>query len=296
MRIKLGRHFIPWMLISTFLSILPGCGEAEKRAPDLFLRDAIYFEVETDEHTRPILDNVMKYAKLFGFAPVMQPDRAAYAVSGTLECRALEPVKLDDAIVQYKWTLSADLKVSDTATGALLEQVTVPSQEKGAADKDRAYYYASKACASKAAQFLFFDGQALGRPGIRNLLADLLIESTEGRLFNDIMESLVDAGREAVPFLIWKLNDRRRVALPGDLPGLTDELAGHVKVYHVANRALERILNRETGLHVTRDTDRAFVNKVQLGWFMHWRKMCGAYLWGDALHAILDRKKLDNPK
>jgi hypothetical protein len=281
------------LLVCLCAAVAAGCGSKDPApAPDaafevsgLFLRDTIAFDVVVKGFGADVVGELTKFGRLFGFAPVAKDENPAYVLRGELALVEIDPVTFEDQTVQYRLRLDAKLELARGATGPALEPFELPEYVTGAADKERARRDAVRDCATKLAQFIYYDGATLGDAEIRALCGDLLIESTEGRMYNDVIERLVAAGDRAVPFLIWNLNDSRKVALQGDLPRLYEKDADKVRVYHVANYALERIFGRVTTLTV--DSSRQYRREVMEGWQLKWADRSAAYLRGDRLKAAL---------
>ncbi len=266
---------------------VPGC-RSEAPPPSAtawFLREPIAFDVETAGEGAGIAAELAKFGRLFGFPPVAKDEGPAYIVRGRIALAEIEPATFEGQVLEYKFQADVKLELVRAGDAAAVETFELPEFVVGAAEKDRALRSAVRAGALKLAQFMFYDGRELGDPGLRGLCGDLLIESTEGLLYNDVVEKLVAAGYRSVPFLIWNLNDSRKVELKGDLPRLEEQDAGKVRVYHVVNYALERIFGCGAGLTV--ESGRKEVSEAMVEWQRRWRERCGAYLWGEKLRAAL---------
>jgi len=250
-----------------------------------FLREPIAFDAAIEGEGSDIVKELVKFARLFGFPPVGKDEEPAYIVRGRIALAEIEPATFEGQVLEYKFQADIALQLAPGAGGAAVETFELPEFVTGAAEKDRALRNAVRAVALKLAQFMFYDGETLGDPALRSLCGELLIENTEGLLYNDVVEKLVAAGYRAVPFLIWNLNDSRKVELEGDLPRLREEDAGKVRVHHVANYALERIFGASTGLTVA--SGRREIGEATVEWQRRWRERCGAYLWGEKLRAAL---------
>lgn len=250
-----------------------------------YAREPLYFQVDAEGPAQTVLERLVTMSRLFGYPPVEERAQAVYVIAGTLEVSARESVVLMEEEVEHQYAVNATLRLED-ASGALREEFKLEEYVLGAADRDRALETAVRAGSQKLGQFVFYDGEVLGDAEVRALCADLLVEPSEpGPLYNDTIEKLVALGYRAVPYLIWKLNDSRTVALPGDLPGLTETDASGVRIYHVANYALERILARRTALAI--DSDRAYVRRLRQAWQLEWQGRCAGYLKGGELARFL---------
>ncbi len=263
----------------------PAAGSA---AGALFLRGTLAFDIAVKGEGAAVVSELTKFAKLFGYAVVGKDEQPGYVLRGDISLVEIEPVKFEDHEIQYKHRLDAKLELVPGAGGAVLEPFELPEFTSGAADKERAPKSAVRDGATKLAQFIFYDGAVLGDPELRTLCGDLVVENVEGRLYNDVVERLVAIGDRAVPFLIWSMNDSRKVALKGDLPRLEEKNADKVRVHHVANYALERIFGFATAMSV--ESSASYVRELMVGWQAQWHARCAAYLQGDKLKEVLQSR------
>jgi hypothetical protein len=263
-----------------------GCQRPPAPPADLYVGASMRFDVAAQGDGAAVVAELSKYARLFGFPTVEAAESPVLLVTGTLSFVEGQPVTLEGTVIEHQWVLNADLTLADAKDGTVRERFALQDYKIGAADRDRARRTALRAGARRLGEAMFYEGAALGQPDVRDLLADLLIESAEGRLYNEIIERVVAMGLRAVPYLIWKMDDERRVALAGDLPGVTDQNAHRVAVCHVANYALERILGRQTALTV--EADSAEVRRHLVGWQKVWIERCGAYRYGPERAAVLE--------
>ncbi len=262
------------------------CKAPPEAAVSCFLREPIAFEAAVEGEGDRVVEELKKFARLFGFPPVGVDEAPAYTVRGRIALVEIEPAMFEDQVLEYKFQADVAFELAPAGGGAAVEAFELPEYVVGAASKDRALRNAVRAVATKLAQFIFYDGRTLGDPVLRDLCADLLIERSDDLQYNEVVEKLVAAGYRAVPFLIWNMNDSRKVALTGDLPLLREEDADKVRVYLVANYALERIFGGSTGLTVA--SSREEVREAMDEWQRRWRERCGAcYLWGAKLRAAL---------
>ena len=287
------------LLIALAFPVLPGCRprtEEPNATPaggqPAYLGPSICIAVESGAEGARIVEELAKYSRLFGSPVVTKEASPDYTISGSIGITEEEPATFQDKVLQYLWNVNAKLELLAAPAGNVVETFVLEDYRLGKTEPDLALRTAVRAGSQRLAESIFYYGETLGHPDVRSLLGRLLIETDEELLYNDIVEDLVDIGYRAVPYLIWSLNDRRSVCLRGDLPGLTEENAGRVRVYHVANYALERIFGRKTLLTV--DSDHAEVRRHVAGWQRLWTEHCGAYRQGAALEEL--RKKAGEVK
>ena len=261
--------------------------------PNAYLGPPVAIAIDAEGPAEKIVTELTKYARFFG-CPVVAGDAGpAYVLSGTIRVSEGEHVTDGEKVILYQWQVDASLELTETATRKVVETFVLDGDRRGKPENDAARKATVEAGALFLAQVVLYDGQVLGQPDVRNLIADLVIQSTEGLLYNDIVNKLVAAGQRAVPYLLWRLDDRRTVELAGDLPGLTDETAGKVRVYHVANHTLERIFDLKTNLTV--HSPREFLRRVKRGWRLEWLRRCPAYRRGEQLEKALRERPWKKP-
>jgi hypothetical protein len=290
--VKCYRHHQLLILSAAVLAAaaFPGCMRTSRDEPELYVGPAVVMEVTATGEGAQIVNELGKYARLFGCPVVKAKEGADYGLTGTV---SLAEVKEADGTTEadqsapeeHVWRVDAELAVRETGSGKTVEEFPpLEDYRYRAADRDAARREAVRAVTSQLARLVFYFGETLGQPDVRELLADLVIDTKDEYFYNDVVANLEEIGLRAVPYLIWQMeNDRRLVALSGDLPGLKDEEADKVRVYHVANYALEQILNRKTRLWV--DAAPNEVTRHVRAWQGLWQKRCAAY--------IKDPEKLD---
>jgi len=272
-----------------------GCTrEPRKVEAPAFFRGPISFEVKAPGPAEKVVTELTKYARLFGYAPVPVEDKPAYVIRGRITLGEAQAPSEEGGKGESRWRLDADLELVDGGSGKTLERFRLPDYLLEKPDREDALRLSVRAGAKHLARFIFYDGETLGQQDVRNLLADLLIDTLEPYLYNDVVNKLAAIGERAVPYLIWKLNDRRRVVLAGDLPGLEPGDEKRVCVYHVANRALELILKRGTNLTV--NSDEVTVIRYVRAWQRIWVDRCAAYRKGKELEKIIARWRAERAK
>jgi hypothetical protein len=115
-------------------------------------------------------------------------------------------------------------------------------------------------------------GALLGNPEVRGLL-DAWQDPYDPRSFNEIELALIDLGRPAVPYLLAALADERAVRPDGHYPGLDELNREELRVYHLADRVLSEILQRERGLDLLSTEDLRL--RVITGWTWAWEDAQG---------------------
>ncbi len=271
-----------------------GCGRSPSVPADLYVRQPVSFDVRVTGDAAPMLANLKKYAKMFAF-PVVDADASdpapLYRIEGELRLQEKPPVQFQETVLQYQWEIAGSLSVIEAKTGRRCEDVTVSPFVIGSKEREQALDKAVRAGSQKAARFLFYAGKVLGDREVYDLLTSLLMDKGPELTCGNVVDRLVACGDRAVPFLVWALNNMKKVALEGSLSGVPEEKKELLSVYHVANRGLERIFGKETGLAVADKDDFEHVKRLQQGWLRVWHKRCGAYLNDMQLKILLERKE-----
>ncbi len=268
--------------ISSCVFLLIACAGCRRERPqpeELFLNAPLHFAVETRGQAALVVEELKKYAKFFG-CPLVSREHAKYVLTGKIELGESSGPEFAGPQAgsnEKCFRLHADLKLVDRPSGKLVESWKPDPLYLTKQSGPKAASHAAQSAARMLARVIFYFGQELGQEDVRNLIADLTIQRLEPYVYNEVVSKLERIGLRAVPYLIWALMfDHRRVELPGDLPDLRPEDAARVKVHHVANYALERILNLSAYLDV--DSPPEEVESFARAWWRVWRKRCAGYL------------------
>ena len=96
-----------------------------------------------------------------------------------------------------------------------------------------------------------------------------------------VVSRLADIGFPAVPYLLDAMTDERVVRLDSDYPGLKGRNLEDLRVYHIADKALEEIFQKVSrmGLDVTADDveHHRLRRVILLGWENEWRRFAKAF-------------------
>lgn len=264
--------------------------DAEK---DRYVRDPVFVWVE--ERIQPkggtlaaaeprVVESYLKgYLQRAGFPIAESAEKASLLLEGTVDLRFHSELVAFGRDVGWKYRgqgsfLLRDTHGNDRGSFEIPEvfRESVKSEESAALQTRR---YMAKV----AWDNLYHRKTALSDPKVEALINALTIEggaeslereghvdrveSTEG-----VIDALADAGFPAVPYLLEALRDDRPVRMPSSYPGLADGGAASLRVYHIADKALEEIFQKVSRLSL--DTEYEPRMRVVAGWENEWKRFC----------------------
>ncbi len=119
---------------------------------------------------------------------------------------------------------------------------------------------------------LFSDGK------VSKLIESVTVDSLEAEnpLSGDqVLEELVKARFQAVPYLLEALTDTRVVLAPFKYPGLTPLNSEQLRVYHFADKVLEEIFQKVSRMGLDTPDKHRFI--IIQGWQNEWKRFCPAW-------------------
>jgi hypothetical protein len=228
-------------------------------------------------------EHIKEYLRRFGHPVTDRAEEATYIVEGTFEAAWKSDVVFQRRTIAYEVKGSSTLRVL-TREGEEIDAFEVPetlrvnvvSEESGFVDLGR---YTAKLQWENLSR----RSKRLARPQVVQLLEHLVVVDPGGETETGAVpesadvavKRLADLGLEAVPYLIEALTDTRPVSLPSTYPGLEEQGAAGLKVYHVADKALEEIFQKVSRMGLTTTDEQRFV--IIRGWENEWRRFCPSY-------------------
>ena len=252
---------------------------------DQFERDAVYVRI-TETLTKSdgtaqaaenaVVESYMKeYFRRAGHPVVGVPEKAVYRVEGTIESRFDAVLTFKEEIVATAVEGAGRIEVLD-ADGEIGEAFEVPvTRTENSLGEEAAFVDLSRYLAKLIWDRLSREGKFFGQADVQLLLEALAegnILEIENLTAEFIVAKLADYRFEAVPFLIEALTDTRTVQLHSTYPGLDRFGAEALKVYHMADKALEEIFQKISRMNLLTPPRHRFV--MVRGWENEWRRFC----------------------
>ncbi len=125
---------------------------------------------------------------------------------------------------------------------------------------------------------LFQRGKPFADPEIPLLLSSLAADDSTSEnptSTDEVVRKLVAGRFKAVPYLLEALSDERPVLVAASYPGLTPADAQKLRVYHLADKALEEIFQKVSRMDLSTPPKHRFV--IIRGWENEWRRFCKPY-------------------
>jgi len=227
----------------------------------------------------PILENYLKqYLRRAGFPVDGPPEKARFHVRGRLDSAFHTTMQFKTTTVSYRVRGVAYIALSEP-DGKELERFEVPETFADSVEDEASAFTELRRYAAKLLwELLFREGTHVGNPDIQ-MLIDLLavgpMVGAEDATTETILEQLVAHGFEAVPYLIEAVADTRAVRMPTSHPGVDERTPNALKIYHVADKALEEIFQKVSRMTLETPTDHRVV--VLKGWENEWRRFCAPF-------------------
>jgi hypothetical protein len=221
-----------------------------------------------------------KYLARAGWAPAADPAGADLRIEGSFRAKyAGSEVVLEKPIAhRYEGTIS--LAVLGKG-GEDLDRVEVPDFPKvwilkdGEPEDERVILDLRRQLAKVVWEHLASGGKAFADAEVHGLLASLAADDSVREApvqGDDVVKALAAKRLAAVPFLLDALTDERPVKVNAHYPGLTASNSERLRVYHIADKALEEIFQKVSRLALDTPAKGRFL--VIRGWEKEWARFC----------------------
>lgn len=239
---------------------------------------------EPPAEARVLENHIAEYFRRAGFAVVRDPAGARYTIEGSFECKFHEAIVFQGQTIAHKYVGSATVSVKGKDGGEPLDRVEVPEYyadgilRPGVPEERRAAMEMRRRLAKVLWERLFHMGKTLADAEIPGLLARLAADDPEEEapvLARDVVKALAAKRFTAVPYLLDALTDDRVVRVHATYPGLTSANSNQLRIYHLADKALEEIFQKVSrmGLESTQEDRFAVIR----GWEGEWSRYCPSY-------------------
>lgn len=223
--------------------------------------------------TRVVENYLGEYLRRAGFRVLKDPAKARYRIRGRISTIFDKELILQDRIIAWKYAGSAAVDLLD-ANAKSLQKVSLPEVFRlNVKNEKSAIWDLRRYLAHMIYSELCLKGKVLGNSEIVGLIESLAIDSfdrEEDVEAGVVIGKLADHGLEAVPYLLQALTDTRPVMANAKYPNL--EVPTDLKIYHLADKALEEIFQKVSRLELKTPARLRFY--IIAGWENEWRRFC----------------------
>lgn len=281
----------------------PRTRQAPDPVKDRFSRDPVFVRVEEIVTPRagpeyvpdvPVVQNYLQaYFARAGHPAAGAAEKAAWRIEGSVKLAFHTTLGALGKDIAWKYRAEASIRVLD-ASGEERDRFDVPEAfRESTRSETSAVLEVRRYLAKVIWDRLFHQGKIFGNARAEWLVNCLALEGTspsaegersEPATADEAIAALVGMGLEAVPHLIEALVDDRPVLKKSTYPGLTEETAPYLRVYHLADKALEEIFQKVSRLGL--DTERTMTPRekarvraaVIAGWENEWSRFCPSFV------------------
>jgi hypothetical protein len=246
---------------------------------------------------RVVESYLQEYFRRAGHPIAEKPLDAVFRVEGSFRGAFQSRLEVLDRVIGYRCRASAEIRLLDAA-GKEIEKFEVPELvEESSRSVDAAILQLERHMAKILWEQIRYRGKALANEKVVELLATLTAEGlTEGDLgaagvgeggggppltTEKVVSLLAEIGFPAVPYLLDAMTDERVVRLDSKYPGLEGRNLEDLRVYHIADKALEEIFQKVSRMGLDLTADDAAHHRLRrvilLGWEAEWRKFARAF-------------------
>lgn len=273
------------------------------RAPVQVRIDEIVVPRDRDPYvpgSRILNTYVAEYFRRAGHPVVEQGEPAEFYVVGNLESSFVKEITYRGSLLAVKFAGDGVFQVLDADKEPLadfdLPDLEMEAIVPGAAEEfevrnreslgdpselpEEAYAVRdlSRRAASELWRRLYHRRGPFGDGQVQSWLDALTVDDIEAEEpvdGNEILRKLVRRRFEAVPVLLEALTDDRPVLVPLEYPGLSEVNRNMLRVYHVADKALEEIFQKVSRMGLDTPPRLRFV--IIKGWENEWKRFCPAF-------------------
>lgn len=265
----------------------PRTRPAPDPARDQYRRDPVFVRIEekvekdgsVSTPAVPVLGNYLAaYFRRAGFEKAETPEAARFVLEGKFEAKYVETLTVQGKAILERYVGNTALEVRGKEVKEPLEKIDVPDFYLEAADHEKTVLDMRRRLAKIVWERLFQTGAVFADPEIVALIASLAADDSEKEAplqAEDVVKKLASRGLSAVPYLLEALSDTRQVLVSSRYPGLTFENRDRLRIYHLADKALEEIFQKVSRLELDTPEDKRFA--VIKGWENEWKKFCPSF-------------------
>lgn len=262
-----------------------------------YLREKVFIRIEESVQPRdkpaytpefPLLQfHLSQYFRRAGYQVVEKAEDAQFVLRGSFKARYVKAITFQRQDIAHQYSGDVELRVYGKG-GEELEKIEIKDFLKegilGVDEKreNRQEAHVIQDIRRHLAKIvwnrLYHVGKVFTDRKIPQLLAslaadDLLMEApVQG---DDVIKALVARHFEAVPYLLEALSDERMVRVNAHYPGLTAQNATSLKIYHIADKALEEIFQKVSRMNLRTTARLRFL--IIRGWENEWKRFCPSF-------------------
>jgi hypothetical protein len=226
----------------------------------------------------PVLGNYLgAYFRRAGFEGAAGPGDAAYRIEGKFEGKYVETIVFQGQPVYHRYSGSVEIRVRGKDE-AVVESVEVPEFFQEGQAEDNIVLDLRRRLAKILWERLTFAGTTFTDREIPALISSLAADDLEKEApvqAEEVVKKLAGRGLAAVPYLLDALTDERQVRVAARYPGLTTANSDKLRVFHIADKALEEIFQKVSRLDLETPSRKRFA--VIQGWEAEWRRFCPSF-------------------
>jgi hypothetical protein len=260
---------------------------------DQFAREPVFVWIEekvqpkggelAPAEPRVVQTYLQAYLQRAGFPVVESPKDAALLIEGTVELKFHAELTAFGRDVGWKYRGQGSFLVRNPQ-GQDRGSFEIPEVfRESVKSEESAALQARRYVAKVAWDNLFHRKTALSNQKVEALLNALAVEGGAENLeregyvdrvesTEEVVNALADVGFPAVPYLLEAMTDDRPVRMPSSYPGVADRGANALRVFHIADKALEEIFQKVSRLGL--DTEYKLRMLVLKGWEHEWKRFC----------------------
>lgn len=280
----------------------PRTRPAPDPSKDQYVRDPVFVLVEESVTPSegpdyvpdvPVVRNYLRaYFERAGHPTVDEPEKAKWHVEGTVKLRFHSTLKALGTVVGWKYRAEASFRVVE-ASGEEADRFEIPELYRENSRSEASCVLDIRRYLAKAIwDRMFRAGRVFGSRKAEALINSLALESSgtaksgedaEPETTDAVVNALADMGLEAVPHLIEALLDERPVLKKATYPGLTEATLSDLRIYHVADKALEEIFQKVSRLSLASEKSMTPREKSRVrraiiaGWENEWKRFCPSF-------------------
>ncbi len=224
-----------------------------------------------------VVENYLsEYFRRAGYAVLPTSEEVTYRIEGDVVADFADFLTFREQIIAWKYHCSVDVRVLDQKRQEVETIVIEDLDHVNARDEETCVLDLRRYVAKLLHDRLFLKGEVFTNAEITALFDALVVdplETEDPRSGEAVIHRLVDIGFPAVPYLLEALTDDRVVFAWTPYPGL--ENPDELKVYHVADKALEEVFQKVSRMHLKAKSHERYV--MILGWQNEWRRFCPTF-------------------
>ncbi len=235
----------------------------------------------------PVLEiYISEYFRRAGFQVASRPEDAEYLIQGSFRAKYLKDMTFLDQALAHEYSGDVNLTVRGKREEELENvevqdflKVGILSRKDREKEPDEALITDMRRHLAKIVwERLYYTGKVFADKEIPILISSLASDDLESEAplqADHAIKALVARRLEAVPYLLEALSDERMVRVNARYPGLTIQNADSLRIYHIADKALEEIFQKVSRMNLETPANLRFL--IIRGWENEWKRFCPSF-------------------